>query len=342
MMKFGIMVMPQHPRTDAPVERFRQTVALTRLARDAGFDSIACGQHFLAPPYQNLQSIPLLARLAAESGSMSLVLSVVLLPLYNPTVLAEDVASLDVISEGRVVFGVGLGYRDVEYQAAGIRRAERIPRFEEALTLIRRLWTEDDVTFHGRHFTLDHATCTIRPVQRPHPPIWVAANNDSAIRRAGRLRCAWLVNPHATTETLIRQTALYREALAAAGQKADSAGDPEFPIIKELHVADTHEESLAVARPYLEKKYRAYADWGQDKELPGDESFRVSFDELAKDRFILGSVEEVVEQINAQHRRLGVDHFIFRIWWPGMPVEHAYRVVELLGAHVLPKFRPSS
>ncbi len=342
MMKFGIMVMPQHPRADAPVERFRQTVALTRLARDAGFDSIACGQHFLAPPYQNLQSVPLLARLAAESGSMSLVLSVVLLPLYNPVVLAEDVASLDVISEGRTVFGVGLGYRDVEYQAAGIRRAERIPRFEEALTLIRRLWTEDDVTFHGRHFNLDHATCTIRPVQRPHPPIWVAANNDSAIRRAGRLRCAWLVNPHATTETLIRQTALYREALAAAGQKADSADDPEFPIIKELHVADTHEESLAVARPYLEKKYQAYADWGQDKELPGDESFRVSFDELAKDRFILGSVEEVVEQIDAQHRRLGVDHFIFRIWWPGMPVEHAYRVVELLGAHVLPKFRSSS
>ena len=341
-MKFGIMVMPQHPRTDAPVERFRQTVALTRLARDAGFDSIACGQHFLAPPYQNLQSIPLLARLAAESGSMSLVLSVVLLPLYNPALLAEDVASLDVISEGRVVFGVGLGYRDVEYQAAGIRRAERIPRFEEALTLIRRLWTEDDVTFHGRHFNLDHATCTIRPVQRPHPPIWVAANNDSAIRRAGRLRCAWLVNPHATTETLIRQTALYREALAAAGQKGDSAGDPEFPIIKELHVADTHEESLTVARPYLEKKYQAYADWGQDKELPGDESFRVSFDELAKDRFILGGVDEVVEQIDAQHRRLGVDHFIFRIWWPGMPVEHAYRVVELLGAHVLPKFRSTS
>lgn len=341
MTKFGIMVMPQHPRSDAPVERFRQTVALTRLARDAGFDSIACGQHFLAPPYQNLQSIPLLARLAAESGSMSLVLSVVLLPLYNPTVLAEDVASLDVISEGRVVFGVGLGYRDVEYQAAGIRRAERIPRFEEALTLIRRLWTEDDVTFHGRHFRLDHATCTIRPVQRPHPPIWVAANNDSAISRAGRLGCAWLVNPHATTQTLVRQTALYRAALAAAGQEIDSAGDLEFPIIKELHVADTHEDALAVARPYLEKKYRAYADWGQDKELPGNESFRVSFDALAEDRFILGSIDEVVEQIEAQRRRLGVNHFIFRIWWPGMPAEHAYRVVEMLGAHVLPKFRSS-
>ena len=113
-MKFGIMVMPQHPRTDSPTIRFHETVELTRLARDAGFDSIACGQHFLSPPYQNIQSIPLLARLAAESGSMDLILSIILLPLYSPVGIAEDVASLDVISDGRVVFGVGLGDRDIE------------------------------------------------------------------------------------------------------------------------------------------------------------------------------------------------------------------------------------
>ena len=130
MIKFGIMAMPQHPRTDSPVTRFRETVELTRLARDAGLDSIACGQHFLAPPYQNIQSLPLLSRLAAESGSMSLVLSVILLPLYSPVGLAEDVASLDVISEGRAVFGVGLGYRDIEYQGFNTRRRDRIPRFE--------------------------------------------------------------------------------------------------------------------------------------------------------------------------------------------------------------------
>ena len=102
-MKFGIMIMPQHPRSDSPKKRFEECVELTRLARDAGLDSIACGQHFLAPPYQNIQSIPLLSRLAAESGSMSLVLSVILLPLFSPVGVAEDVASLDVISGGRVI-----------------------------------------------------------------------------------------------------------------------------------------------------------------------------------------------------------------------------------------------
>jgi alkanesulfonate monooxygenase SsuD/methylene tetrahydromethanopterin reductase-like flavin-dependent oxidoreductase (luciferase family) len=129
--------------------------------------------------------------------------------------------------------------------------------------------------------------------------------------------------------------ALYKATLAAAGHTAAL----EVPIIKEMHVAKTHDESLAIAQPYLEKKYQAYADWGQDKELPGAESFRVSFEDLAKDRFMLGSIEEVIEQIEAHHHQLGIDHFIFRIWWPGMDAAHAYRVVELLGEYIIPYFR---
>ena len=335
MVKFGIMVMPQHPRSDSPVQRFRETVELTRLARDAGLDSIACGQHFLAPPYRNLQSIPLLSRLAAESGEMSLILSVILLPLYSPVGLAEDVASLDVISDGRVVFGVGLGYREIEYRAFNTQRRDRIPRFLEALELIQRLWTEEQVSFQGQYFQLDDATCTIRPVQQPYPPIWIAANNDTAIARAARLGCAWFVNPHARVETLERQMRHYTAALHAAGHSTPV----EIPIIKEMHVATTRDLALAVAQPYLEKKCQAYADWGQDKELPGQESFRVSFERLARDRFILGNVDEVIQQIQDHRERLGVTHFIFRIWWPGMEARHAYRVVELLGEHIIPHFR---
>src|SRR5262249_56267470 len=114
--------------------------------------------------------LPVLARLAADRGSMGLILSILLLPLYNPVQVAEDVASLDVISEGRVVFGVGLGYRDVEYEAFNTSRRGRTPRFLEALEVIRRLWTEEEVTFAGKHFHLTKATCTIRPVHKPHPP----------------------------------------------------------------------------------------------------------------------------------------------------------------------------
>ena len=244
MMKFGIMAMPQHPSTDSATQRFHETVELTRLARDAGFGSIACGQHFLSPPYQNLQSIPLLARLAADSGDMQLVLSILLLPLYSPTYVAETVASLDVISDGRVVLGVGLGYRDIEYQAFNVERRHRVGRFTESLELVQRLWTEDEVSFHGKHFQLDNATCAIRPVQQPHPPIWVAANFDTVVRRAGELGLPWFVNPHATLATLERQTAIYKEGLEAGGKEMPA----EMPIIKEMHVATTHEEAVRNVR----------------------------------------------------------------------------------------------
>jgi alkanesulfonate monooxygenase SsuD/methylene tetrahydromethanopterin reductase-like flavin-dependent oxidoreductase (luciferase family) len=128
---------------------------------------------------------------------------------------------------------------------------------------------------------------------------------------------------------------LYKEALAKAGHSAPV----EVPIIKEMHLAKTREEATRVAQPYLEGKYQAYADWGQDKMLPGQESFRVPFEDLARDRFILGSVEDVTQQIEEHHRRLGITHFIFRIWWPGMEAYHAYRVVELMGEHVIPRFQ---
>src|SRR6184192_2786913 len=114
-MKFGLFISAQQPRSEDPVIRFRQCVEQTRIARDVGFDAIAAGHHYLSPPYQSLQSLPLLARLAGEAPGMDLCLSVLLMALLNPVQTAEEVASLDVMSEGRVVFGVGLGYREVEY-----------------------------------------------------------------------------------------------------------------------------------------------------------------------------------------------------------------------------------
>ena len=276
-----------------------------------------------------------MARLVPESGDMRIVLGILLLPLYSPAEVAETVATLDIISGGRVVFGVGLGYRDIEYEAFNVDRRHRVSRFLESLELVKRLWTEDDITFEGKHFQLTGGTSTVRPIQKPYPPIWIAANNDGMVRRAGRLGHPWFLNPHATLTTLERQMGIYREGLEQGGNPMPG----ELPIIKELHVARTHEEAVRVAGPYMESKYRSYADWGQDKVLPGEEDFRVSFEELARDRFLVGSVEEVIQQIEEHHQRLGANHFLFRVHWPGMEAYHAYRVVEIMGDHVLPYFR---
>jgi alkanesulfonate monooxygenase SsuD/methylene tetrahydromethanopterin reductase-like flavin-dependent oxidoreductase (luciferase family) len=333
-MKFGLFISAQQPRSEDPVRRFRECVAQARLAKDVGFDALAAGHHYLSPPYQSLQSLPLLTRLASEAPGLELCLSIILLSMMNPVQVAEDVASLDIMSEGKVVFGIGQGYRDVEFEAFGVSPKVRVPRMLEGLELIKRLWTEDNVTFEGKFFQVHDATCTIRPVQKPYLPIWVAANADPAVLRTARMGLPWFINPHAALPTIERQWERFKQTLAEANQPMPAAR----PIALELSVAATREEAIETAKPFLEGKYNAYAEWGQDKVLPGQESFRVSFDDLARDRFVLGTPDEVIEQLEARVQRLETNYFIFRAGWPGIEAWKVLRVVEMMGQHVLPYF----
>ena len=334
-MKFALSVPVQHRPDESASERIAELIEQVKLARALGFDSLSASQHYVAAPFQYFQPIPLLARLAAESGKMTLITNILLLPLYNPVDLAEQLATLDIICNGRLVCGVGLGYRDVEYTVFGVERASRVSRFEEALMLLKRLWTEDEVSYEGQHFHLERARMTLKPVQRPRPPIWIAASNNAGIKRAARLGDAWTIAGHATLATLKQQVQLYRDTLQALGKPAAQ----ESPLAKELYIAPDRPTALREAQPYLEAKYRAYSEWGQDRELPAAETFAVPFASLLQDRFILGDPDDGIAQIRAHQEQLGITHLTFRVHWPGMPHEWVMRTIRLLGEKVLPAFR---
>jgi alkanesulfonate monooxygenase SsuD/methylene tetrahydromethanopterin reductase-like flavin-dependent oxidoreductase (luciferase family) len=334
-MKFGLIISKQHPPGVSMAERFREHIEQVRAARDAGFDLILMGQHFLSTPFQELQTLPALARLAAEAGTMRLGATVLLLPLLNPVDVAEQVATMDVICEGRFIFGVGLGYRDAEYEAFGVRREERVGRFIEGLQVIKRLWSEEEVTHHGRFFHLTKARMVLKPVQKPHPPIWFAANHDGAVERSGRMADAWVINPHAKLSVLEHQMAIYRQAWQQAGKPFPA----ELPMIKELYVAPDRKTALQECRPFLEAKYQAYAAWGQDKALPQEDSFDLTFEELVRDRFIIGDPDDCVRELRRYIDALGVNCFIFRIQWPGMAQATVLRTIKLLAERVMPKLR---
>ena len=334
-MKFGLSVPVQHRSDEPSAERMRELLEQVKLARDLGFDSISASQHYLAAPFQYFQPIPLLARIAAESGEMTLITNILLLPLYNPVDLAEQLATLDIICDGRLVCGVGLGYRDVEYTVFGVERTSRVSRFEEALTLLKHLWTEDEVSCDGQHFRLERARMTLKPVQRPRPPIWIAASSNAGIKRAARLGDAWTIAGHATLATLKQQVQFYRDTLEALGKSFPE----DFPLAKELSIAPDRHTARREAQPYLEAKYRAYSQWGQDRELPATETFEVPFETLVQDRFILGDPDDCITQIRAHQEQLGITHIKFRVHWPGMPHELVMRTIRLLGEKVLPAFQ---
>ena len=335
-MKIGLFVTNQQYLDTDMVKALDEQIAMVHAARDAGFDSLFSGQHYLNEGNnQQLQIVPFMTRLIPEAGDMTTGLGVLLLNLHNPVYVAETVASMDIIARGRFVFGVGLGYRDVEFDAFNVPKGTRVKRFIEYLDLVKRLWTEESVTHESDTVKLDGVRMNIRPVQKPHPPIWFAANNDRAIRRAARLGDNWFINPHSTIDTIRRQMVLYREEREKHGLPFPK----ELPIIKEVFCAKDRRTALELAGPYLAGKYKDYAKWGQDDAMPEDESFDKEFEELLEGRFILGSPDECYEQLKPYWEEMGVNHIVFRTHWAGMPVESAISSIKLIGQELAPELR---
>lgn len=338
MLEVGVMLRGQFPLGTDPVAMAEDVIEQARTADRLGYASITKGSHYSTPDYQALQQFPFLARLTGEVRSARLNAGVVLLPLHKPLDIAEQFATLDVLSGGRMIFGVGIGYRDVEFEAFGTTSADRGRRATESLMAIRRLWTEDEVTMRGSHFTLDGAVCRPGPVQRPHPPIWVGANATAALERAVTLGSCWYVNPHTTIETLAGQVDTYRQML-------DEAGKPfpeEFPMRREAFVAETRSEAIRLAGPHLARKYASYHASGQSDQLPPGETLAGEFDDLARDRFLLGTPDEVAEQMIAINRRLGVNHLVLSMEWAGMERSAAIECMAMMAEDVIPQVRTAT
>jgi alkanesulfonate monooxygenase SsuD/methylene tetrahydromethanopterin reductase-like flavin-dependent oxidoreductase (luciferase family) len=331
-MKLGIALSVQHLAEDSQGARFAEHVEQVRLARQVGFSSVWASQHYLSEPFTYFQPLPTLGRMAAEAEGMALGTGVLLLPLHQPVDFAEQLATLDVISGGRLVVGVGLGYRDAENAALGLDPRTRVSRFTEALGVVERLWSGEPVSHQGTHFTLRDVRISMPPAQRPRPPIWLAANTDPGVLRAARLGDAWLMNPHTTGAALGRQLTLFHETRRREGRPPAR----EVPLIRECCVAPTLAAALAEGRPYLEAKYGAYRRWEQDKALPGDDAWSTQFDELARDRFLLGDPGRVREEIARYREQLGITTLIVRVQWPGLPQAAVLRSIRLLGEQVLP------
>jgi alkanesulfonate monooxygenase SsuD/methylene tetrahydromethanopterin reductase-like flavin-dependent oxidoreductase (luciferase family) len=321
-VKVGLFINTQFPEGYDLAARIPEIVAQVRAARDAGFASLWLPHHWLTRPLQMLQIGPVMGYLAAHAEGMTIGPNILILPPLNPVHVAEEAATFDVLTGGHYILGVGLGYRRPEFDAFGIPLAERAPRFNESIALMRRLWTEERVSHRGRFYTVDDAGLGAKPVRPGGPPIYIAGQAAVSVRRAARIGDAWLIvnsGGLATVEPLMQT---YRAALEECGRSA-----AEFPITVECHVGASHAGAYEECRGPLEYKYAAYAAWGlQDRGVaPTD------FQEFARDRFMIGDKVSVKEEIARYRELLGVDHFIMRCQWPGLPQDQALASIRRLG-----------
>ena len=332
-LEIGIMLRGQYPFGSDMVLMAEELIEQARMADRLGYASITKGSHYSTPDYQALQQFPILARLTGEVKRARLNAGIIILPLHKPLDIAEQMATLDILSNGRMIFGVGIGYRDVEFNAFGTTQKDRGKRTTENLIAIKRLWSEECVTMSGTHFELNEAVCWPKPIQKPNPPIWIGANADIALKRAAEYGDCWYINPHTTIETLVKQVDLYKRLLDKLGKPFPN----EFPMRREAFVARTKDEAMRLASPFLAKKYASYHATGQSDQLPEGESLSGDFEKLVGDRFLIGSPDEVAEQMISINKKLGVNHLIVSMEWAGMDKSMATDCMQLMAEEVFPK-----
>jgi alkanesulfonate monooxygenase SsuD/methylene tetrahydromethanopterin reductase-like flavin-dependent oxidoreductase (luciferase family) len=217
-MKIGVQLNPQ-VSIDKPVHSLMPTlIEQVRMADATGFHGFSMGEHYNIPGLQRLHQMPALARLCAEAPHCAAGTAVSLLGLRHPVTVASELASLDVINGGKSFAGFGLGYRDEELNAFQLNRSRRFHRFVEGIEIIKRLWTEDHVSFEGNEFRLNNVTVDPKPIQKPRSMIWIAANSDAAVERAAKIADGWIIGPHSAIDELERQVELCGKAWNTAGK----------------------------------------------------------------------------------------------------------------------------
>ena len=319
-MKVGLFINTQFPEGYDLAPRIPEIVEQVKAARAAGFSSLWFPHHWLTHPLQMLQLAPVMGYVAAHAEGMTIGPNILILPPLNPVHVAEEAATLDVLTGGNFILGVGLGYRPPEFDAFGIPLSERAPRFTEAIGLMRRLWTEDQVTHRGRFYSVADAGLGCKPLRPGGPPIYIAGQAEVSVRRAARIGDAWLIVNSSGLGKVAPLMRTYRAALAEYRRTP-----AEFPITVECYVGERQATAFAECRGPLEYKYQAYAAWGLEDRTSA------SFEDFARDRFIIGDKAAVRDEIARYRDLLGVDHFIMRCQWPGLPQDRALGSIRRLG-----------
>lgn len=324
-MKLGMYMATQWPKGADIGQEIAHLCEQARAAKDNGFETIMIGQHFLTEPLQMVQAEPLIARLSGEATGLELGIAVVLLPMLNPVMVAEYAASLDWLTGGKYILGLGVGYRPEEFEGLGAPMEARGERFEEALHVMRRLWTEETVEHRGKHFSVPGAGASIRPVRPGGPTVWIGGEAKAAVRRAGRMGCPWVIAPSATVDGIRDLSAVYEAARVEAGQPAPA----RRPVIRECVIGATRAQALETAMPSLLGKYESYASWGQKDAAGG--SLKDRFDSFMAERFLVGDEAEVADQVAHYRDELGLDQILVRLQWPGLEQRHVLAAMERMG-----------
>jgi alkanesulfonate monooxygenase SsuD/methylene tetrahydromethanopterin reductase-like flavin-dependent oxidoreductase (luciferase family) len=332
-LKFGLWYSLRNPDAwrRADTEVYAETLDQIAWAETIGYDDVWLTEHHFCADAHAPSILPLAAAVAVRTKTIRIGTAVLLLPLHDAVRVAEDGATIDVLSNGRFELGVGIGYRPQEFAGLGFKRSDRAGRTDEGLQIIRRLWEGETVDFTGEHYRIAGAKLAPLPVQRPRPPLWVGGFAPASARRAARLGDGFI-----GTGDISAFVPLYhaeRERLGHSGPGRLAGG--HFWLI----VSNSPERTFKQVAPYIMYQLQTYNVWLTEAgQTPFPETAN---EEQLRDSGMLQvlSPQQAVDAIGAYVEATGIERYYTWTVPPGMPAAHMNDYLELFASKVMPHFR---
>ena len=346
-MRFCIQQLLTFRDWQTEAEVYADALEEARLADELGFEAVWLAEHHFSS-YGICPSLAVLAAaIARETRRVRLGTSVVVAPFAHPLRIAEEWAMVDILSGGRLEFGLGRGYQPKEFHGFSISMEKTRERFDECLEVIRRAWTQERVTFEGEFYTVRDLRVLPKPIQQPHPPFWTAAVSPDTFTLAARMKLKILTAPSFTPwDTLRKNFDTYRAAWQEA-HGTDAGSD--IAMNKIIHVADSSRQARDDLREPIRWFFRTQADLIADPVgvPPAQYKFykrvrenllSLSDENALEQAAICGDPEEVADKIRQHHEALGVTYFMGSFNRGGIPHDRIVRSMRLFGEKVMPRF----
>jgi natural product biosynthesis luciferase-like monooxygenase protein len=348
-MKFGHFCLPTFfPDVDGNVGLLmRRWIELLAESEAAGFDSLWANEHHFDPYGGIIPSPPtMLAALAQRTRRARLGTSIVVLPLHNPIEIAEQLAMVDLMSGGRVEFGIGRGFVEFDYDRLGVSREDSQARMREQLEVILKAWSGEPFTHRGRFYAYDNLEVWPRPEQRPHPPIWLScARTPSSFAWAGEMGYGVLTVAYPSVQNLVANNKLYRDAWAKAGHPAG-----QWRLATHYHcvLGESKREAREIAREAW-RRYNAATTHTLDRVRtgpPGGAGPRPIIEEMRdidrmveELRVIAGTPDEAVTLLERAQDAMGFTQCDCTFFFGGITHDQAQRSFRLFTREVMPKLK---
>lgn len=309
-MKVGVLQFFSWPDRSVPLGTvYARALERIEIMDRSGYDAVWLAEHHFSG-YSVCPSVHMMGTLAAaRTKTLRIGTAVSLAAFYHPLRLAEEIALLDQISGGRVNWGAGRGFSRGEFEAFGVPAAESAPRFREAVDIVLRAWTEERLSYAGEFFRCADVEVLPKPLQAPHPPVWMAATSEPAIDWAAGAGFTILMDPHATFAELAAKRRFYGERLAAAGHGAEGR---EIPMARLIALADSAGEAEAVARRGAAWLTASYAG-PQHKTVelaPRELAGADPIDRYVEEVILHGTPEAMVDRIQALQAEVPMDYLL--------------------------------